>query len=50
MATRTFQQHLFGRDAGETGVDDEFARRGFDNVGAWILGRTRATHVVFNRV
>ena len=39
MATRTFQQHLFGRDAGETGVDDAFAARGFTNVGAWILGR-----------
>jgi dihydrofolate reductase len=33
------QQTLFGRDGGETGVDDEFASRGFQNVGAWILGR-----------
>ena len=24
---------------GTTGVDDDFARRGFENVGAWILGR-----------
>lgn len=39
MATRTFQKHLFGSDGGETGVDDEFAARGFENVGAWILGR-----------
>jgi len=39
FATRTFQQRLLGRDGGETGVDDEFAARGFDNVGAWILGR-----------
>jgi len=39
LATRTFQTRLFGRDAGETGPDDEFAARGFDNVGAWILGR-----------
>jgi dihydrofolate reductase len=37
--TRTLQQKLFGNDGGETGVDDEFAARGFDNVGAWILGR-----------
>lgn len=40
MATRTFQQRVFGKpDAGETGMDDEFAKRGFDNIGAWILGR-----------
>jgi len=37
--TRTFQQRLFGKDAGETGVDDDFAARGFANIGAWILGR-----------
>lgn len=37
--TRTFQQKLFGVDSGTTGVDDEFAARGFRNVGAWILGR-----------
>ena len=39
IATRTFQRHLFGSDSGESGVDDEFAARGFSNVGAWILGR-----------
>ena len=39
MPTRTFQQHLFGNDGGETGLDDEFAARGFAHVGAWILGR-----------
>ena len=39
IPTRTFQQKLFGRDSGETGVDDEFAVRGFTNIGAWILGR-----------
>ncbi|MES2181538.1 MAG: dihydrofolate reductase family protein [Pseudomonadota bacterium] len=37
--TRTFQQKLFGSDSGETGIDDDFAARGFQNVGAWILGR-----------
>lgn len=30
---------LHGRDGGETGTDDAFARRGFENVGAWIIGR-----------
>lgn len=39
FATRTVQQKLFGNDQGETGVDDAFAARGFDNIGAWILGR-----------
>lgn len=37
--TRTFQRSLFGADGGTTGVDDEFAARGFRNIGAWILGR-----------
>ena len=27
------------RDGGTTGIDDDFATRGFANVGAWILGR-----------
>jgi dihydrofolate reductase len=38
FATRTFQQML-GRDGGATGIDDDFAARGFANIGAWILGR-----------
>ena len=38
FATRTFRQ-MFGQDGGGTGVDDDFARRGFADVGAWILGR-----------
>ena len=37
--TRTLQRALFGKDGGTTGVDDDFAARGFSNVGAWILGR-----------
>jgi dihydrofolate reductase len=32
-------QKIFGAGAGTTGTDDEFAARGFRNVGAWILGR-----------
>ena len=39
IPTRTFQQKLFGSASGETGVDDDFAARGFQNIGAWILGR-----------
>lgn len=39
LPTRTLQRTLFGKDSGTTGVDDGFAARGFDNVGAWILGR-----------
>jgi len=39
LPTRTFQQKLFGADGGESGIDEDFAARGFQNVGAWILGR-----------
>lgn len=39
VSTRTFQRSLFGNEGGTTGVDDDFAARGFQNVGAWILGR-----------
>ena len=36
--TRTFQK-MHGSGEGTTGLDDEFAARGFKNIGAWILGR-----------
>jgi len=36
--TRTFKQML-GDDDGTTGVDNDFAQRGFKGIGAWILGR-----------
>nr|WP_275983267.1 dihydrofolate reductase family protein [Propionivibrio soli] len=39
LPTRTFQQALFGLNSGTMGTDEEFAARGFTNVGAWILGR-----------
>jgi dihydrofolate reductase len=35
VATRTFQQS----DGGTTGIDDDFTARGFENLGAWIMGR-----------
>src|ERR1700738_3564343 len=38
FATRTFCE-MHGREGGTGGIDDDFARRGFKNVGAWILGR-----------
>jgi dihydrofolate reductase len=38
FGTKTFQA-IHGRGGGTTGVDDDFAARGFANVGAWILGR-----------
>ena len=37
--TCTFQRNIFGADGGTKGIDDDFAARGFKNVGAWILGR-----------
>lgn len=38
MATRTFQK-ITGKEGGTTGTDDDFAARGFKNIGACILGR-----------
>ena len=38
LPTRTFQT-MFGKEGGTTGPDDAFAARGFENIGAWILGR-----------
>jgi dihydrofolate reductase len=46
FGTKTFQKlHAdfagpwTGDEVGRGGVDDDFARRGFENLGAWILGR-----------
>jgi dihydrofolate reductase len=36
--TNTFQQ-MHGNDEGTTGIDDDFAARGINNIGAWIMGR-----------
>lgn len=38
IPTQTFQRNHGGSD-GTTGIDDDFAARGFANVGAWIIGR-----------
>ena len=38
FGTQTFQK-LFGDSVGSTGIDNDFAVRGFENIGAWILGR-----------
>jgi dihydrofolate reductase len=36
--TRVFQR-MHGQGDGETGVDNGIAEQGFENIGAWILGR-----------
>ncbi|MDX0994820.1 dihydrofolate reductase [Sinorhizobium medicae] len=38
VPTQTFQR-ISGKKEGTTGIDEDFAARGFDNIGAWILGR-----------
>jgi len=46
LRTKTFQKiaadfagSLIGDTVGRDGVDDDFAARGFENIGAWIMGR-----------
>ena len=46
FGTKTFQKtagdfagSLIGDRVGREGVDDDFAARGFENLGAWIMGR-----------
>ena len=39
FSTRTFQRMFGNETGGATGVDEDFAARGFANIGAWILGR-----------
>lgn len=42
--TETFQKTVLGNDRGATGVDNDFAVRSFENVGAWIMGRNMFAH------
>jgi len=37
--TKTFQQNVLGKSDGTSGVDNDFAEKGFSNIGAWIIGR-----------
>jgi len=37
--TKTFQQKVLGKEDGTSGIDNEFAEKGFENIGAWIMGR-----------
>ncbi|MBN9581236.1 MAG: dihydrofolate reductase [Afipia sp.] len=39
VTTRTFQNKVFGKDGGAVGPDDDWAAMGFENLGAWIMGR-----------
>ena len=41
--TDTFQK-MYGKGQGETGVDEDFASRGMQGIGAWILGRNMFAH------
>ncbi|WP_172299856.1 dihydrofolate reductase family protein [Pseudoruegeria sp. HB172150] len=43
FATRTFRK-MFGHEGGSTGEDDRIAKRGFESIGAWIMGRNMFTH------
>lgn len=37
--TEVFKKNVMGESGGDTGIDNDFAKRGFENIGAWILGR-----------
>jgi len=39
LPTRTFRETVLGQEGGTTGLDDDFAAKSFENVGAWIMGR-----------
>ena len=38
LGTATFRE-MCGETGGDAGADDQFVKRGFENIGAWILGR-----------
>lgn len=37
--TATFRRSVLGQEGGTAGPDEDFAARGMENLGAWILGR-----------
>ena len=37
--TKMFQSMLLGKDGGTEGVDNDFAEKSMENIGAWIMGR-----------
>ena len=39
LPTRAFQRNVQKREGGTTGIDNDFAERSFENLGAWIMGR-----------
>lgn len=39
MIKTDYFQKLYGDGEGTKGIDNDFTARGFDNIGAWILGR-----------
>ncbi len=43
FATKTFRT-MFGQDGGSTGVDEGFAARSMEGLGAWIMGRNMFAH------
>jgi dihydrofolate reductase len=43
FATRTFRT-MFGQEGGSTGVDEGFAARSMEGLGAWIMGRNMFAH------
>ena len=43
LSTRTFQKNLFGSDGESAGIDEDFAARGFQNIGAWMRATSPST-------
>ena len=43
FATRTFRT-MFGQEGGSTGIDEGFAARSMEGLGAWIMGRNMFAH------
>jgi dihydrofolate reductase len=39
IPTETFQKTLYGKERGKTGIDNDFAKRVAEKVGAYIMGR-----------